>query len=1173
MPTTTASSRNSATAIPLFGKLDQALTHASTISPQETLPTADRLDVSEHATLRVSVKSLKDLRTQIRAGEIEWGDHPALGAWLRQHAHLFEPEVEEQARADSGIIKVVEGDLVTGYASRERVGWVAAAHDRHSDRFVILNIVVDTAIGHDLPSQERTGGLNAWSLLVTWTWDWARAANTLRFLRDDRMARDLGVFADIHGAVRARAGGVYTWGSEILDPANDSCDFRAVIGAATSANDAKRTKVKLVAGAVSTMRAGSWSLNPKHLPLGLAPATAVNARTGLDEEVEGAPTIDPAGAAAAERMFKHLAAGWSSRDIAVDEALRGARNEDGVLRLIGLAALLTPKQRGAARRLAQGLTRESERDAVLAAIDRRDQQEAADGDVTDGLRASAVQVTKEMMTRVFQHLRFYETGRHTQLLRASIPARADYHGNRPTLLFNDHREIPERGIAPGQAMTFDEYRAKHTNTFTVGGRNGDAVELIDHPFFYRLTPRAQQQHGEWGFFEHTYSDWPAPFTLTADEWRHVHRNCNPRWLTARTGAPGPRVQSGPTAPLAQLRWSQDDRQLRLRLDHDAYVVLAAPADRSFTAEARPLAKVSARGLHRSLGRLLRELGTTLTVAPLPILRHRVGAEPAAATPVERAQQHLETLHAERGRRKARRKGLREELADIRGADDPDQEEADEARQSIGEATASIRQLDEEIGAATDALKEARSVPPTRPVGNEEASDLAAQLTAVDTNKLLVVGTALEELGRSEERVAPPELANAVAWLLDDGAGLALTRQDGRKMRLGVTLTVPGDDGLPRQVDGGHVLVTDTTGGIRGKQRSPDLPTLREEAAREVLRDHNYEQFIERTGWSYTFLVEAIRDWLHAGGIAGGAATALLDAARTGNHHWPAPPIVYAYLTCNGNITAKAEAAEEAARKRDAIQLIDPILAAYITSSHGWPTRGTGLVRTPLASLRQGIAFVAAQPGARVNRTAFAQRFHIDRSTVAGLFRDPNLDGVAGAALTPTEITIPRCGRTDGSCPSPTTLMTHVVAVPELMLLDAGPLAHHGRILVCTSCRRPSGDYWTDRPLPDVYLDHWDTPAKRVSAHNPEHRTFIADPPSASWPILAPPRLSLQAAARRLNIAYATARKLVDDGVLPAAAVHNYRGGYTVDPADIDRDHVRRAASELRRASLPEPDEA
>ena len=1113
--------------LPLTHRLDQAAAHVGV---------TDRRDVEDIATMRVSVNSLLELQSQIGAALENYKELPAVSAWLKEHAVLLRDSVTEDQRAAAGIVLITEGDLVPNYRSRARVGWVAVVAGDKGQRATLLLITVNSAIDRGLPSVETSRGLNAWSQLMTWSWDWADAALTMRFVRDDRMARDPEVFAPINGAVKDRVGGIYTWGSEQINPAVD--DFRAIIGVATSSNNAIRDKQKLLGGTVTAMKRGDWPFHERHLPLGLRLPTVADPATGKEMRAAGPPELDRAASAVAQRMFERLAAGWHRVDIAIEEALWGARNVRGHLLLLGIAPLLTKAQQAKARKFASGLPSEAQRLLLLEAL-----AQAAKGNLTNGTRAAARRAASEFAGGVFQHAEFYRTGELHKMVRGSIKGCLAYNTHRPLFLFEDERQISE-AIPPQQVMTLAQFQEQQPA----------------HPYF-RLPVQDQKSYREYGFFHHLYQ-LPTPVELTRVEWDRVQTKLRPDERMRRTASR--KGQSGPTAPLSQLAWVQDGYEHRIRLDHAAYEILRAPVGAHWTTEARPVARATVWKVHRVLGKRLTDLSTDLHVTPLPILKRQLNAAPAVEDPVDVARRERDALLSEQSRLEKEAAGTQREIALLDPDKPSDTRQLRRNKASVAEIDARLDELESQLIPAAEAEIAAAAARVQPPDPAEQTDDgLVEQLTAIDSNPLIVVGAALEQLADGEKATtASPELAQAVAWLLNDGKGLHLAFGTGRELLLGLTLTVPSETGIPRELDAGSIELTDTTGRLRGKPTDPSSTTLRDEAARTTLMDRSHESFMHQHGWSYTFLVEVLRDWLQQRHVAFGAVNALVDAAMCGDPRWPQPSIVYAYLTSKGNKKQKTAAASGAARSFAAEHLVEPILAAYVHHGDCWPARATGLVRTPLAPLREGIALITAQPGARADRASVAGSLGIGSDKIAALFSLPDLP-LPVVQLTHHAVAVPTCGRHE-DCKRPNAPMTRVVAVPETMLLVAGQLAQHGSVLVCEHCRRPQGPYWDRRPLLPVHLEHWDAPRTRVNAQNPKDRTYIAKAPSQGWTALPRRRVSAATAAGILDIGVKTLDRLVQEGILAVQARHDTRGGFTFARDDLEQEHVQTAAAAYRR---------
>lgn len=447
--------------------------------------------ITEKAELRVSDNSIVELRAQITAALEVFGPHATLGPFVRSLPALFADGASETDRKAAGLYLVTEADLLAGHRGRARVGWVAAlpGEDGNPEApAVLVTITTNSSIEKALTRSDGTRE-NAYQLLFTQSWWSIPHAHVARFIRDDRMSRLLSVFALINEAIGERPGAWYSWGDEIIDPSKDG--WRGVIGAQTAAEDAARTKVKLLAGTVGRMRANCWPGDARDLPLGLVAPTVVTAG-GLVETVVGEPVIDEKDATVATAMLRALARGASAPAVGVLAAVAGLRNGDGHLVLLKVAPLLTGEQEEQVRRDLMPTLREHERDAVLTALDQR--QECSDLARTVAQRAAI-----EAVRRVAQHVEFYRTGSYPWVLKGSVAGRRDYSGRKPTFPFDDDAPVPPT-LPEDQVVRIGAIPPSHA--------------------WHRRSAQWQRAARRDGFFDQVFQ-WPSPVDLDDDGWGGV----------------------------------------------------------------------------------------------------------------------------------------------------------------------------------------------------------------------------------------------------------------------------------------------------------------------------------------------------------------------------------------------------------------------------------------------------------------------------------------------------------------------------------------------------------------------------------------------------------------------------------------------------------------------------
>jgi excisionase family DNA binding protein len=1086
-----------------------------------------RYDIVGLAGLRVSGKALAKLKTQMGVDL----PVPGLPEWLVEHG----PKIVVDAAMDlaaAGLIRVVERDLAPAHLSRARVGYIGFVEAEPGKWWIII-AVASSGAKMLLPSKEVPGGLSAWALLVTWTWDWAKSARALRFVRDDRMSRDLEVFAPINGAVQRRRGAAYWWGSERIDPRKDN--WRAVIGAAKSADGRRATTELTTGGRATAWQASEWTEKEEYLPLGLHLPETVDEH-GVTVKSKR-PAVDPAAAQLAQLMWKRAAQGWDMTDIAVDAAAAGLRNGRGALLAPKVAPLMNAEQLERTAALAAELP-EQQQCLVTAAL--ADAGRPRTHRELQPVRRAASEAAK----RVFQYLEFYRSGRLSKLFTNALPGETVVNNVRMTFLVEDERDIAA-DVDPDQVHTITDFQQAHPQhpIWKVRAEDPDRFEEMCLVGFYD------------GVLE-----LPTPVSLTDEQWEAAERAVPPRWLTHRRTGHAKR-QSAPTAPLSQLQWIQDDLQWRIWQDHGRYLLLTGPVGAP-VAQLTDVAGVRCAALHRALGdeclRLAGELDDA--PAPLPILLNAPTVEAVDPGAVAEAR----VAHIER--QIEDEKNILRQLTRQRAASDEmdDPLEYESICANIEEAKAKIREFMQDLKSAHTERANVRTAAPEAERTDGGHDD--AFTIDVDANPLVVIGARLQELADTGSALDSPQMSTAIAWLVDNGELLRCRLGDGRDVHLDVRLRLPGRD-VPQEIEGFTLTLTRSDGGIRGRQRNTSLPTLREEAARWTLRDLNGEAFRQQHGWTLGFLAAELRAWLKGHGFAPGAVNAIIDNALIADPRVPVAPIIYTWATTAGSAAERLDAARSAAARQHVEQMADPIIDAYIHQGAAWPERGTGWVRRPLADVRRLVALVAAQ-GRKVPRRDLAQALSL------GYVRD---DGAAVDALTALrnlaridspllpvgmdqhDMWTEPCTRprARGRC---TGRMTTVVAVPETIL--------NGALLACDRCYRPAGEYWTKRPLPIGWQEPWDAPTATVNLMEEAGRSFITRPADTAHLKLAEPTYTVTTAASKLHIGPRSVERLIDDGVIRAAAVVDDRGGWRIPAREVERAEVVQAAAALRERRYP-----
>lgn len=1081
----------------------------------------DRRDVDEVAGLRVSTKSTQALTNQA-SPDGALAANPAVKAFLASHEQrLIAGDDAELARHH--IVRVNEGDLAPGYISGARVGYAAFSQNPDTMKWTVVLAVANSAVLRRLPSKESTGGLSAWIQMVTWTWAWADACRRLRFVRDDRMARDLEVFAPINGRVKERAGGAYWWGAERIDPHRDN--WRAIIGAQTSSVDAVRSKGRLLNGRANAWARGEWTEKAEYLPVGLhlpevVDEHGVTCRSKI-------PAVDPVMQPIVQRMFEHAALGWKWAAIAADAAADGATNGRGAYLALMVAPYMNREQRERARQVV-------DRHPGPAAEKLRDALDKADGAVSKAKKDRAARAAIEFCKRTFQQLDSYRHGQMWKMHVNTLPGSTRTDDHLFTFIIDDERLVPD---TIEKVFTAAEYEALHP------GHPLWRIRASDSDYYAEIC--------QIGFVD-AQIKLPTPVTLSEEQWGAVAAAVPDNWLTGkRTGRPR-KESSEPTAPLSQLSWTTEDDSWVIWQDHGAYEFLrgkpGAKAD-----DMNRVGRVPCSIVHRAVGTWWVELAQELdeAIEPLPVLQAAT-PDVAAIDPIATAEVEVAQLETELAQKERTLQGALRDRAGL----DPDNEGERRRYERYGKTIAAIEDeidvAEQSLAAAVTALEQATAGAATRPSSPEAETDDSP--VDVDANPLIAIGARLCKLADEQHHLDVPETSAALAWMLNNGQLLDVRFGEGRDLHLEVKgIRVPGRT-VPQLLSGRTFTFTSTKGRLRGKATDPTLPNLAEEAARWALAEHKATEFRSQHNWSYPFLVEVLRDWLQDHGLAPGAVNAIISATLVDDPRIPVGPTVYAWLTTAGKGKARRAAAEAAGARLGETHMVDPIIDAYIHHGNAWPQRGTGWVRRPLSDTRKLVGLLAAQCSPRSRRADVAKALDIPKAELRTLIHvDRPLHAVDADHH---HVGAKACPRTD--CPN--GMMSIVLAVPEVMLLHD---PKRGAVVACDTCHRPAGTYWDARPLTAVYRERWDTPSSQVNQQDPAARCYITDPTSTAATRMPEPTYSMSTAAKKLGIARSSLSRLIDDGILPAEPVRNRRGGHRIPESALHDPTVLAAASALR----------
>lgn len=1051
-------------------------------------PEATPACISEALGVRVSIRGRAAIDGHLHEAMRHHEHHPVLGGWLDGLPDDILRHPDDEYRAQHGLLRVDQRHTHPSARGDALVGYVAVPVV--NGRGCLVALVGTSASLATVSWEHLPRPMTLWALLILGMWSWASSARTLHFNRDDRMARDLEVFAPINGAVKERPGAVFYWGHERVDPHVD--DWRAVIGATKSAADNKARLENTTSGAVSRLlRDGGW---PHTVPVGYRRATTRDA-----SEAEVADTTRPlvpdyGQSEELEAVLRGYANGASKTPLAVEGALLGARNGDGKLMVRALASALSPEQRQQAIDLLPSIT-VNDREAEVA------RQELRDAPSSARARLVAIDAAAAYVDRILNTRAVLRTGVHEGLRAAPSPTKGklEYHEHKPTFVVDDVSVI--RDDTDGQFVS--------------------EADLPDgHPWF-ALDDERRNHLRATGFWHYQLA-WGSPVDLDEDTWQRIEERLRRQQEDFHA-----RRASISQRPLAGLTWTQerDGRPWRLHLggtgDTTSYQVLGAPvaelSSRGGMLNAERLAAIHTTELHERLARLLLDLDARSAAEPLSLLT------PQAALPADdsaSAQAHLTALRNELEHLEAVvLPGHARELAKL--------DEGSRQYRSAAIARDEDEQRAEELETRLIPAAEARLAPvgsqPDAQAGPPEAEAAAGEATEADFAQIRVAAATLANTGTT----APAALHNVLVYLLDGGAGLSNFRRVGkRQILIDVDARVALTDGSVEWIHAGTLDVTDRR---QTPTRKKDFIT---EAARILLRDRQpVVDVATRFGWTVGELLTLLsQHYLAPAGIDRELRPAILLTAATDRTDLPTPEVVHALV--EGEPTGALD-------HRHGAWIVEQIRSAYLGGPGGKWAHAKGFVRRPLEAFRTAVVSVAAS--GRTHRKTLAGA--VDGIANEQMVKDFFVPGRASHWQPPLLIDERgwlephRCRRSlcpgGGNAP-----MTGFTPVPELLVT--------GDAVFCEYCHHSLHG----NRLPEVYTLPWDVADLDVRLIELRGIPFVAEPPR---PVsLGKAMLSSREFAEQVDLPPHVIQAMCRDGTLPH--VRSEQGRFripvdaTADPA-------------------------
>lgn len=1055
-------------------------------------PSANRVMVREQILIRVSKESLKHLTGHLEEAVNLFGDHPVAGPFLESLPPDVFTHPDDAHRFAHGLVRIEERHTHPGAVGNARVGFVACPV---VDEVACLILFVANSSREDhvvLKGGERA---NAWAGLVRSGWRWARTARRMRFIADDRMGRDEETFAAILKDLRGRPGSLLYWGREPIDPHRDG--WRAVIGARRSADEDDSRRARTTAGFCRALRAGQWPM--KDCPVGTRHPITLDVRGLPVPDDSGLLEPDPTQTDMLVAVLEGYAKGLKKPRLALAAAAAGARDGDGRL----LAPRLVPLMNDTRRQEVEAALRSRVVSGELTQAEIDNFIESAAVPPTPAARRNAQSTARDFVDRVLDAVPHLRAGVLDVIRVAPTKGCLEYLGWYPTFVVTDPAEIPE----------------DTAEQFLLESDLGD-----DHPFWTceKERQRRARERGFWRFQVPCGTEVVLPDTTWGaieDERRRRREEYQRR-----------NHSIGRARPLSGLSGGDDERRWRFRHGGDEATYVVDVADRTAgPAEWVHLHTVHADRAAKALGELLLRAAETAESEALPLVDEEIGL---AFDPAAEAEKVLQDLRVELDALTARAVEHHNEVLSI-DRDHTLNATVKAIRQNAAEAA---RAADEErIVDLVDHLIPEAEAERTRHSAQSAPEVVETEALGAEFGTLTAVGLGLLRC----EPMGPSVLANTLAWMLDDGAGLRDLRvgSHDRQIHFDVRVRLQLADGSIRHLDIGTLDLTDHRLSTTRKAE------FAQDATRRLLADGEpVDELAARYSWTEANLLQRVAACL-ADAVPSHYLRAAVVTAAAADPDVPVGKVIYAHLV--GDDTALAHL-----RERYGDWLVDNIEAAYLTPHASW-AHGAGWIRRPLGPNR--VAMVALAEGHPVRRETLV-------GAVPGLNNDERLkdDVVPGRTphwqppymMSDGWVSPHLCEHAD--CPGGGAApMTGLLPVPELLVAGAA--------VYCEHCHRPLGH---DAVLPAVYTRCWDVDVVIASLRRGDGIPFVAPAPE-------PPALP-DSLMRTRDVVAATGlpdwaiQKLAAEGEIPS--VVGYNGKRRFDPRLLKSPKVRAVLDRAREAN-------
>lgn len=1061
--------------------------------------------IREQVLTRVSSNSMELLTGQFRSARQVFEAHPVAGAYLNELPDDIFTRTSDAYRESFGLYRLEERHTYPAASGSARMGYVACP-------------VVD-GVGCLLPfvaNSSRTDEIlvggewrNGWLGLVSAAWAWAPAARCMRYIADDRQSRDETVFATIMKMVRERPGSFIYWGQTQLDPHTDA--WRGTISARKSADEDNSRRDRTTAGACKKLKLGIWPYST--CPVGTRRPLVADVRGRLHGDKSGKLEADPAQAEVIERVLNGYARGEQKTAIAVAASRLGARDGDG--RLIALRTV--------------HLEDETERRKTIDCLESMLETEKVGAEELDLLREQAeltpwlaprepaASSAGHFVDRILEGIGHLRTGKLDTLRIAPTPGQMEYQGWWPTYPVDDAAQIP----------------VESASQFVL------KAELEpDHPY-WSCSEEDLARANRAGFWRFTLEPGTA-INLPDSTWEKVERRrIDDRDFHRRI------VRSGRSRPMAGLKWTDGPlgHALRIASGGDASTYVIESSDPSTWSPRGPKAwtrlyTLGAADVARALGELLLDLIERVESHQLQAIEPL--SEHPAKSPIDDAQERLDSLKAELALLERRLDGYATALVDIAATaaagtieralaelrTQTTERARDEAEAQYLDLTATrIPAAEEELATTADAVRSpAETEPP--------------ELESVDADFSTIAAVAVALLRC--DPYGPAALSNAVSWLLQDGFGFHNLRPGShpRQVLIDVNVRVVAEDGEVEWIEAGTLDLTDRS------LSSARMSELTADAARRLLNDGEPPQQVAgRYHWTEPKLLRRVAEWLSSTVDNHYLRSAAVTAAATSGD-LPTGRVLYAVATHDPEGLSQL-------RVQFGDWIIDQIEAAYLAPGASW-AHGTGWVRRPLEMNRLCMLAVA-QAGA-LRRTSLV-------SIIPGLTSDERLkdDVVPGR----TSYWQPPLLMEDGwlsphvceraECPGGGAApITGLLPVPELLVAGAA--------LYCEFCLHPLGH---DQPLPEPYTRRWDVGAAVVSLDRADGIARVVESPSVPAVVASP--LRSRDVAHQNGVPIELVQKLAVEGVIPS--VLSASGKRVFDARQIASPQVQRIFARAGSSSI------